>query len=148
VLPGATLTIVGGGPGLPALRAMARELRLESAVVFRGEADVAADLAGAQIFLSTSRAEGFSRAVLEALAVGVPVVSTDVGGVAELAGGALRVAAIGDDAAIARHAITWLTDPAAREDAAAAARRTAARFPPAACHASYARLYAEVLNGR
>jgi len=58
--PAATLTIVGGGPGLSALQRAAQELGLGSSVCFRGEADPAPDLAGARVFLSTSRAEGFS----------------------------------------------------------------------------------------
>lgn len=93
-------------------------------VCFRGDGDPAPDLAGAQIFLSTSRAEGFSRAVLEALAAGVPVVSTEVGGIAELRGDAVRVAAVGDDAALAAHVLAWLQDPAALVAAADAARRS------------------------
>jgi glycosyltransferase involved in cell wall biosynthesis len=146
--PAATLTIVGGGPGLDAVRCAARELGLGAVVCFRGEADPAPDLAGAQIFLSTSRAEGFSRAVVEALAAGVPVVSTAVGGIDELRGDGVRVAAVGDDEALAAHILGWLEDPAALLAAADAARRTAERFTPSACHAAYARLYDELVSGR
>lgn len=145
--PSATLTIVGGGFAVPALQRAAHEHGLEQAVHFRGETDPAPDLAGAQIFLSTSRAEGFSRAVVEALALGVPVVSTDVGGIGEIRADAVRVAAVGDDAALAAHIIDWLEDP----EGLAAARRSALvaaeRFVPAACHEAYAQLYAEMLSG-
>ncbi len=144
--PSATLTIVGGGPGLSALERQARELGLGTAVSFRGETDPAPDLAGAQLFLSTSRAEGFSRAVIEALAANLPVVSTDVGGVAEIRGEAVRAAPVGDDAALAAHVLAWLDDPAALTAAARAAGDVARRFAPAACHEAYARLYAEVLQ--
>ncbi len=146
--PSATLTIVGGGSGVPDLQRAARELGLAAAVRFRGDCDPAPDLAGARLFLSTSRAEGFSRAVVEALAAGLPVVSTDVGGIAELGGEAVRVAAIGDDAGLAAHVLGWLEDPAQLARAADGARRTAERFAPAACHAAYARLYAEVAGLR
>lgn len=47
--------------------------------------DVTALLAGADVFVSTSAHEGLSLAQLEALAAGVPVVATDVGGAAEVA---------------------------------------------------------------
>jgi glycosyltransferase involved in cell wall biosynthesis len=144
--PGARLTIVGGGSGLRELRQTASQMGLGATVTFRGDVDPASDLAGAQMFLSTSRAEGFSRAVVEALAAGVPVISTDVGGIAELRGDAVRVAAIGDDAEIAGHILAWLDDPAARRAAAAAAERLSRRFAPAECHATYARLYAELLS--
>jgi glycosyltransferase involved in cell wall biosynthesis len=146
--PEARLTIVGGGDGVSALQHTARELGLREAVVFRGDTDPAPDLAGAQIFLSTSLAEGFSRATVEALAAGLPVVSTAVGGVAELRGEALRVAPVGDDAALAAPVLDWLEDPAALATAGEAARRTAARFSPAVCHAAYARLYVEVVSDR
>jgi len=145
--PSATLTVVGGGPGLARAQRSAHELGIEAGVRFRGDGDPAPDLAGAQLFLSTSRAEGFSRAVVEALAAGLPVVSTDVGGIAELRGDAVRVAPVGDDAALAGHVLDWLADPAALAAAARAARRTALRFEPSACHAAYARLYAELVSG-
>lgn len=147
-LPSANLTIVGGGPGLAALQRAAHELGLDGMVCFRGETDPAPDLAGARIFLATSRAEGFSRAVVEALALGVPVVSTDVGGIAEISSDAVRVAAVGDDAALAEHIVDWLQDPDRLAAAQHAALAAAARFAPAACHEAYARLYAEVLSGR
>ena len=146
--PAATLTIVGGGAGLAALEEEARALGLSAAVRFRGEADPAPDLEGAQIFLSTSRAEGFSRAVVEALAAGLPVVSTDVGGIAELGDGAVRVAAVGDHAALAAHVLALLDDPGARATAGRAARDVARRFTPQACHAAYARLYRELAGDR
>jgi glycosyltransferase involved in cell wall biosynthesis len=142
--PEATLTIVGGGAERGALGALARELRLDGAVRFRGQADPAPDLHGARMFLLSSRAEGFSRAVLEALAVGLPVVATDVGGMAEIDGDAVRLAPVGDDAALAAHVLAWLDDPGALSRAATAARVAAQRFDPAACHGTYADLYAEL----
>ncbi|MGH2917269.1 MAG: glycosyltransferase [Solirubrobacteraceae bacterium] len=146
-VPSATLTIVGGGPGLRPLQRDARALGLAATVRFRGDADPAPDLAGAQLFLSTSRAEGFSRAVVEALAAGVPVVSTDVGGIAEIGGDAVRAAPVGDDAALAAHVLDWLEHPEALAGAARAARLAARRFEPARCHEAYARLYAELVSG-
>jgi glycosyltransferase involved in cell wall biosynthesis len=144
VRPEATLTIVGGGPERRALESLARELALNGAVQFRGDGDPAPDLHGAQMFLMSSRTEGFSRAAVEALAAGLPVVSTDVGGMAEIGGEAVRLGAVGDDAALAAHVLAWLEDPGALARAASAARAAAARFTPAACHRAYADLYAEL----
>jgi glycosyltransferase involved in cell wall biosynthesis len=45
--------------------------------------DVSARLAAAQVFLLTSKWEGFPRSILEAMRAGLPVVATDVGGVQE-----------------------------------------------------------------
>jgi glycosyltransferase involved in cell wall biosynthesis len=143
--PAETLTLVGDGPGRADLERAAHELGVASAVRFRGDADPAPDLYGARLLLATSRAEGFSRAVLEALAAGVPVVSTEVGGVAELASPAVRSAPVGDDVALAAHVLDWLDDPNELARAAFAARLTAERFAPARFHEAQARLYAELL---
>ena len=142
--PEATLTIVGDGPERGALEALARELRLDGAVSFRGEANPASDLYGARMFLLSSRSEGFSRAVVEALAAGLPVVATDVGGMAEIGGEAVRLAPVGDDVALAAHVLDLLDNPRALASAAAAARAAAERFAPAACHRAYGDLYAEL----
>jgi glycosyltransferase involved in cell wall biosynthesis len=139
--PEATLTIVGDGPERVALEALARELRLDGTVSFRGEANPASDLYGASMFLLSSRAEGFSRAVVEALSAGLPVVATDVGGMGEIGGEAVRLGPVGDDAVLAGHVLAWLDDPRALARAATAARAAAERFAPDACHCAYADLY-------
>ena len=59
----------------------------------------------------------------------------------------MRVAPVGDDAALAAHVLAWLDDPAALASAAAAAPAFAERFTPATCHAAYAELYLEVGGG-
>jgi glycosyltransferase involved in cell wall biosynthesis/O-antigen ligase len=144
VRPEATLAIVGGGPRRRALGRLAHELRLDGAVNFRGETDPGPDLCGARMFLLSSQGEGFSRAVIEALAAGLPVVATDVGGMTELRGEAVRVVPIGDHAALAAHVLAWLDDPDALAHAALAARTAADGFMPATCHLAYAHLYAEL----
>jgi glycosyltransferase involved in cell wall biosynthesis len=63
------------------LAAMRRELGLDEAVVFTGfRSDVARLLAAFNVFVLTSRAEGFSLSTLQALSAGVPVVATRCGG--------------------------------------------------------------------
>ena len=64
-----------------------REQGIEDAIVqVSGAEGVAEALWAADVFLSTSAFEGLSLAHLEALAAGVPVITTDVGGAAEVAG--------------------------------------------------------------
>lgn len=83
--PAAELHIVGGGPEEGAVRELVRELGVEASVRLLGRRDeVASVLAEADCLLLTSDWEGCPIAVLEAMAAGVPVVSTDVGGVPEL----------------------------------------------------------------
>jgi glycosyltransferase involved in cell wall biosynthesis len=85
--PGLRLTIVGDGPERAAIEAQARSAGVEGLVLFAGyqsEAQVAEWLRQADVFVLPSFAEGVPVALMEAMAAGVPVVATDVGGVSEL----------------------------------------------------------------
>jgi glycosyltransferase involved in cell wall biosynthesis len=82
--PQATLTIAGSGPLREELAALARELGIAAAVSFTGRVDNAAMgelYRRADIMLNPSLIDNMPNSVLEALASGVCVVSTDVGGV-------------------------------------------------------------------
>jgi glycosyltransferase involved in cell wall biosynthesis len=73
---------VGHGPELKSINAMMSELKLESVFDLLGERqDALRVAAGFDIFALASHFEGFPVAVMEALALGIPVVSTLVGGV-------------------------------------------------------------------
>ena len=79
-----TLTVVGEGSERPALLQLRTELGLEDRVTLYGEVqDVTPFLHAAQIFVLTSRYEGLPISILEAMSAGLPVVSTDVGGIRE-----------------------------------------------------------------
>jgi sugar transferase (PEP-CTERM/EpsH1 system associated) len=79
------LAIVGDGPLRGELEALARRLDLQDATWFAGErSDVPALLRAMDLFVLPSLAEGISNTVLEAMAAGLPVIATDVGGNAEL----------------------------------------------------------------
>jgi glycosyltransferase involved in cell wall biosynthesis len=82
--PGARLTIAGSGPDEQRLRQLATELGVGDAVRFAGRLDrdaMAALYRSADIMLNPSLADNMPNSVLESLASGVPVVSTNVGGV-------------------------------------------------------------------
>lgn len=84
VYPDATLTIAGSGPMADSLRALADNLGLGNAVVFTGRLDRDAMVEAytqADIALNPSLVDNMPGSVLEALACGVPVVSTNVGGI-------------------------------------------------------------------
>jgi len=82
--PQARLTIAGTGPEAAALRALAHELGVSASVVFAGRLErdeMARRLRQSHVALNPSRVDNMPNSVLEALASGVPVVSTAVGGV-------------------------------------------------------------------
>lgn len=130
---GATLDVVGDGPELAALHALADELGLADDVTFHGNLDhprVLARLAMSHVFVFPTRvAEGFPKAVLEAMACGLPVVAPGVSVLPQLLAGGRGV--LLDDTtpeAVATTVVALLEDPAALAAMADAARRKAAEF--------------------
>ena len=84
VYPEARLTVCGSGPDKAALLRLASELGVSNAVTFAGNTDndsIAELYRSADVLLNTSLADNMPVSVLEALACGVPIVSTNVGGV-------------------------------------------------------------------
>jgi glycosyltransferase involved in cell wall biosynthesis len=78
-LRGVTLVLVGDGPESARLRALAAQRSLGSRVVFAGEVEGAARLLPAfDVYATPSRKEGMPIAVLEAMALGLPVVASDI----------------------------------------------------------------------
>ena len=74
----------GDGPMETLIRKHAAQLGLEPRIQFLGSSTrVEALLAQSQMFVLSSRSEGFPRSILEALRAGLPVAATKVGGVAE-----------------------------------------------------------------
>jgi glycosyltransferase involved in cell wall biosynthesis len=83
--PDAQFEIVGGGPELETLLAAAEAGGMLHAFTFLGHRDdVPARLADGDIFVLPSRSEAFPNAVLEAMATGLPIVASGVGGILEL----------------------------------------------------------------
>lgn len=131
-----TLTIFGDGPLRAELEQLREELGLGEVVVLAGEHDSSAIVAamhGADIFAITPYVtadgdrDGVPNVIVEALASGLPVLSTDVGGVAEAVrhGHNGYLAAPHDITEIARHLRELVADAGLRQRMGVAARTTA-----------------------
>jgi glycosyltransferase involved in cell wall biosynthesis len=124
-VPEARLVIAGAGPARVTLEALAKELGLESAVQFLGEVrDTAALYRTFDAFALSSISEGTSMSILEAMASGVPVVATAVGGTPALVrNGALAMLVPSQDPeALARALAALAAEPARRRALAGSAR--------------------------
>jgi glycosyltransferase involved in cell wall biosynthesis len=85
--PGTVFALVGGGSLLERCRARVRDLGLDGVVALPGFVDdLPSTYHASDVFLSTSRYEGFGLAIAEAMASGLSVVTTDVGGVSDVVG--------------------------------------------------------------
>ena len=84
-LPNAKFVVIGEGPEHHALTSLAENMGLNSSVLFLGSRVDAPDLLPSlDIAVLSSESESFSNSLLEYLAAGLPVVTTDVGGAREV----------------------------------------------------------------
>jgi glycosyltransferase involved in cell wall biosynthesis len=97
--PDLTICAVGDGPLRAALETLARQLGIAQHVLFVGVVeDVRPWIASFDVFALPSRSEGMGRVLVEAMALGCPIVATDVGGIREAVGDAARLAEPGNPA--------------------------------------------------
>lgn len=148
--PEATLAIAGDGPERPRVEAEVAAAGLGDRVLLPGEvSDVDAVLAASDLFVLPSWAESFPYSVLEAMALGLPIVATDVGGVSE----AIEDRVTGllveprSSAALERAMLAMLGDRhRARALGAAARERMLARFTLSGMVAGTLAVYGELID--
>lgn len=148
--PTVRFAFVGEGPLRRQMQAAVRTRGLDQRIRLPGESrDIPAVLREATLFWLTSRWEGLPNAVLEAMASGVPVVATDVGGTRELVQSGVNgyLIAPGDADALVHYSQRLLADRAAAEACGAHARARALSFSTARMVTAMARLYDEVAAG-
>jgi glycosyltransferase involved in cell wall biosynthesis len=131
------------------LREMLSEARAQDAVRFFGATtDVATILREADLLLMTSVVESFCVAAAEAMACGIPVVATRVGGLGELVGDGAsgRLFRVGAHAEAADAVAELLAHPSLRRRVGSAARRHAARFASERIVPRYESLYRNLVD--
>ncbi|HRA11036.1 MAG TPA: glycosyltransferase, partial [Chitinophagaceae bacterium] len=107
------LLFVGDGPERSTAEDLARELGVCDEIQFVGKQEQMEDIMPiADLFLLTSEYESFGLAALEAMAAGVPVVSTNAGGLSEIVtdGDNGYMGDVGDVATMSKHALAILKD--------------------------------------
>lgn len=143
------LTIVGEGDREEALKRQAADLGLGDRVTFAGY--VPHDRIGsyyeeADVFVLPSFNEGMSNTMLEAMAAGLPVVTTDTGGTEELVDGNGFVVPAGDAEAIANALAAYADDPDRRRNHGRRSREIAARMDWTSMADAYRETYRRVVE--
>src|SRR5271166_360131 len=128
-VPDTHLLLVGDGPLRPRLEQMAAALGIRDRVTFLGwRGDVAAVLKASDIYVHSTHSDGFGIAACEAMAAGLPVVASDVPGLAQLVTGAGILFPAGDDKALARELNALIQSPRRRREMSVAGRQRARQF--------------------
>lgn len=142
------LMLVGDGPERPAAEDLCRELNLCDEIRFVGKQEQMEDiLAIADLFLLPSEYESFGLAALEAMAAGVPVVTTNAGGLKEIniPGETGYMGDVGDVKAMGQQAIKILRDDAVLKQFKARAAKHAMKYDISNIIPLYENLYEKFL---
>lgn len=145
----ARLLLIGDGPERQRVETLCRRSGDCHAIQFLGKMTRPEEvMASCDLFALTSETESFGLAALEAMACGVPVVSTDAGGLAEvnIHGVSGLLSPVGDTAAMAANAATILADEASYQRYREGALEQARRFDLARILPLYEELYAQVVT--
>lgn len=149
--PTAALTLIGSGDERATLEATATALGVAAHVHFAGQrSDALAVLAAADLFVSASRYEGFSNAILEAMALGTPVAATPCpGATREMIrdGETGTLASATTATAISAAVLRALAADKARL-AEAATRHVGSNYAPSVIVDAYTRMFEQLLGAR
>ena len=131
--PELTLFIAGSGPQMESLQKAVSSMQLDDSIIFAGQVDHEALLRyirAADIFVLNTSYEGFSHLVLETMAVGTPVVTTNIGGNPEAITDGMDGYLVkpGDMSALESRITTLMEKPEQYKKIVAAAKKRVAEF--------------------
>ena len=147
----ARFLIVGDGTLRLEMEALARQLGIESQTIFTGwRSDLARIYAAMSVLVVSSDNEGTPMSAIEAMAAGVPVVATKVGGLPDLVRDGVTGVLVppSDVEGMAGAVVTLLDDPARRARMGSAARAASTAFSVDRLAADMDRFYTELLTSK
>lgn len=145
----ARLLMVGDGPERPMAEKLSRRLGIKEKVLFLGNSnEIDKILCFSDLFLLPSETESFGLAALEAMAFGVPVISSNTGGLSEVnvQGVSGFLTDVGDTDRMAHDAIHLLSDFELHQKFKKQAKENAARFSIEKVVSQYEQLYEEAFS--
>jgi glycosyltransferase involved in cell wall biosynthesis len=143
------LVMVGDGPLARSLRGRAADLDLGDNVIWLGAQDARPLMAGFDVLALTSKSEGHPLVVLEAMACGLPIVATGVGGIADTVQSGVNgfIVPPGDAAAIADALGILARDLTLRARMGEASRAISRQFSADRMVERTVALYEEIVTG-
>ena len=144
-IPNAKLVLVGNGETFEELHREAAELGVQDAVVFTGEQEHPEEyLARADVYVMPSQREGLPLSVLEAMAAGLPVISTNVGGMPDLVKENGVLVADDDLQALVQEMIRFARDSGLRQRCGEISRQMVKAYDAGSCARAYTEIYQEL----
>ena len=141
----ARLVLLGDGETRESLEQEASALGIRDAVEFAGNQTKPEDyLARADVYVLTSHVEGLPLSVLEAMAAGLPVIATNVGGMADIVKDNGVLIADDDLRALTREIIRFAGDSSLREGCGEVSRKMVKAYDARACAQAYLKIYRDI----
>lgn len=151
--PQARLSVAGEGPERGRLEQLVETLGLSGAVTFSGRLDrdgMVELYRSADLMINSSRVDNMPNALLESMSAGVPVVTTDAGGIPYMVsdGVTALIRPVGDIEGLAQAAIRLLEDPELYREVAENAREEVQRYSWESVKPLWIDLYTDIVAYR
>lgn len=147
--PGAKLVFLGDGELHSVLEAQTRQLNLGDCVEFAGQVNnVLERLRNFNLFVSSSLWEGLPSVIIEAMAIGLPVVATDIPGTREIISDGVngKLVQPHDPLALADAIIEMIDNPQMRRELSHAGQQSVKQFSIEEIAKTYLKLYESLLS--